>query len=402
MSATIAAEKVEQAVGILADLGLDAWMTFARETTESGDPVLPLILGHPVTWQSAFIVTRGGDRIAIVGKYEDEAVMSTGAWTEVMPYVQGLREPLREVLGRLDPARIAINYSTDDVKADGLTHGLYLLLREHLAGTPWLDRFESAGEVIRRLRGVKTSGEIERIRAAIAAGDRIFQEVADTLGPGTSEAEVAHFMHERADDRGLGMAWERSQCPIVTTGPGSMVGHGIPSPDLHIRPGNVFHLDFGVVHDGYCSDIQRAWYVPDGGEAFPPAAVKKGFDTIVRAIEAAAALVRPGAIGWEVDAAARKVIVDAGYPEYEHATGHHVGRAAHDGGGVIGPRWERYGRTPEFALEAGNVVTLELGIDELDGRGYLGLEEMALVTDDGYEWLSTPQRELPLLRHGDS
>ena len=66
-------------------------------------------------------------------------------------------------------------------------------------------------------------------------------------------------------------------------------------------------------------------------------------------------------------------------------------------GGVIGPRWERYGNTPEFALEAGNVVTLELGIDDLEGRGYLGLEEMALVTDDGFEWLSTPQTELGLL-----
>ena len=103
------------------------------------------------------------------------------------------------------------------------------------------------------------------------------------------------------------------------------------------------------------------------------------------------------AFGWRVDEAARRVVVEAGYAEYQHATGHHVGRSAHDGGGVLGPRWERYGRAPFAALEPGNVVTLELGIDDVDGRGYLGLEEMALVTRDGCRWLSTPQRELWVL-----
>ncbi|MHC4349565.1 MAG: M24 family metallopeptidase, partial [Planctomycetota bacterium] len=112
---------------------------------------------------------------------------------------------------------------------------------------------------------------------------------------------------------------------------------------------------------------------------------------------AAAAVLRPGVEGWQVDAAARQAFVDAGYPEYQHATGHQVGRSAHDGGTVLGPRWERYGRTPHYVAEAGNVFTLELGVDNADGRGYLGLEEMVLVTDDGCEYLSTPQTDLPLL-----
>ena len=86
----------------------------------------------------------------------------------------------------------------------------------------------------------------------------------------------------------------------------------------------------------------------------------------------------------------------AGYPEYQHATGHHVGRAAHDGGGVLGPRWERYGRMPFVPIEVGNVFTLELGIENT-GAGYIGLEEMVLVTDDGCEFLTSPQSELWLL-----
>ena len=117
---TIVQEKVAQAVGILKELDIDCWLTFVRETTENGDPVLPLILGHPVTWQSAFILTAKGDAIAIVGKFEDEAVKSTGAWKQVLPYVQSIRSPLTTTLARLDPRRIAVNYSIDDVKADGL------------------------------------------------------------------------------------------------------------------------------------------------------------------------------------------------------------------------------------------------------------------------------------------
>ena len=134
----------------------------------------------------------------------------------------------------------------------------------------------------------------------------------------------------------------------------------------------------------------------DGNEA-PPEPVQRAFATVVRAIQAAAAKLAPGVEGWVVDAAARREIAEAGYPEYRHATGHHVGRAAHDGGGVLGPKWERYGDAPLRPLETGNVVTLELGIENVDGRGYIGLEEMLLVTETGCEYLTQPQTSLPLL-----
>jgi Xaa-Pro aminopeptidase len=390
-------DKLEQAAAILDELGIDAWLTFVRETTEAGDTVLPIIVGRPLTWQSAFIVTRRGRRVAIVGRYEDELVKSTGAWPEVISYVQGIRAPLREVLGQIAPARLAVNYSSDDVKADGLSHGMYLLLCDHLAGTGLAERLESAAEVIRRLRGCKVPAEVERIRRAIATTDEIFAALANWARIGTSEHDVSAFMHAEAERRGAGMAWDRAQCPIVTTGPDSMVGHGLPSRELGIAPGRIFHVDFGVRQDEYCSDLQRAWYVPQPGESKPPPEVQGGFDAVLAAIRAAFAALRPGVQGWQVDDAARRTLVGAGYPEYQHATGHHVGRSAHDGAGVLGPRWERYGRTPEYPLEPGNVVTLELGIDDLGGRGYLGLEEMALVTEKGAAWLSRPQTSLPLL-----
>jgi Xaa-Pro aminopeptidase len=107
-------------------------------------------------------------------------------------------------------------------------------------------------------------------------------------------------------------------------------------------------------------------------------------------------VLRPGVQGHEVDAAARASLVAAGYDEPMHALGHQLGRAAHDGGALLAPLWDRYGDAPRGLVEAGHVYTLEYGA-QVSGRGYIGLEEDVLVTADGLEWLSTPQRELWLV-----
>jgi Xaa-Pro aminopeptidase len=90
-------------------------------------------------------------------------------------------------------------------------------------------------------------------------------------------------------------------------------------------------------------------------------------------------------------------LVKAGYPEYQHATGHQLGRTSHDGSTILGPRWERYGQTPYGVVEVGNVFTLELGA-RVPGRGYVSLEEDVVVTSRGVEWLTKPQTELILVK----
>ncbi|HLF91817.1 MAG TPA: M24 family metallopeptidase, partial [Anaerolineales bacterium] len=189
--------------------------------------------------------------------------------------------------------------------------------------------------------------------------------------------------------------WETESCPAVNAGPDSPVGHAGPT-DMEIQHGQLIHFDFGVKENEYCSDIQRMAYVLAPGETVPPEPVQRGFDTVVRAIQEAVKAMKPGMLGVEIDDIARKVITDAGYPEYKYATGHHLGRLCHDGGGILGPRWERYGDTPNRPLEAGHVYTVEPGV-MVSGYGYVGIEEDVLVTEDGTIFLSTPQTELILI-----
>jgi len=391
----IVQEKLIQAGRILQELGIDLWLTFVRETAAGGDPVIPLIYGdRDLTWQSALIVTRGGERIAIVGRFDAEAVRLAGHYETIIPYDQALRPELLAVLRRLDPARIAVNYSADDVLADGLSHGLYRVLEGYLEATPYADRLVSAEDIIGRLRARKTPSEVELVRAAVEATLEIYEQTFDFARPGMTENEIGAFMQAQVRERGLAFAWEAGHCPTVNAGPDSPVGH-VGTTGQKLERGRLLHFDFGVRKAGYCSDIQRVVYFLAHGETDAPAAVRHAFETVLRAVQAAVAVMKPGVKGKEVDAVARGIVTAAGFPEFKHATGHHVGRLAHDGAGVLGPEWERYGDTPNRRLEAGHVYTVEPTLF-VPGYGFLGLEEDVAVTETGTEYLGPPQTDLIL------
>ncbi|HLV81426.1 MAG TPA: M24 family metallopeptidase [Chthonomonadaceae bacterium] len=394
-------EKLAQAKGLVAESGADVWLTFVRETAEGGDPVLPFLVEGALTWQSALMVTAQGRCVAVVGNYDAEPLAAAGHWDEVVPYVQGIRAPLLETLERLAPdagrkARIAVNVSTNDVKADGLSHGMYLLLETYLQGTRFAGCLEPAEAITLPLRGRKTLEETRRIRAAIEETDWLFNQIGAFARVGRSEREVFDFVQGQIAARGLGYAWAATNDPIVNSGPDSMIGHGVPSAAITLASGHILHVDLGVVREGYSSDMQHCWYVPHPQEARIPEDARRAMAAVTGALSAGAGALRPGVPGWQVDAAARRFLTEAGYPEYLHALGHQVGRVAHDGGGILGPRWERYGQTPEMPVELGQVYTLELGV-MVEGRGYLGIEEMVQVTKDGCLWLTERQRDLPVL-----
>lgn len=393
----IVIDKSNQAVEILKEKGVDLWLTFVRETSAAGDPVLPLIYGEAdLTWQSALIFSSGGEKIAIMGRFEVDTAQRLGAYDRVIAYDEDIKPILLSELDQIDPHQIALNFSKDDVLADGLTYGLYQVLMDLLEGTSYINKITSSESIINALRGRKTATERMRIQAAITTTLNIYETAFSSIRSGMTEIELASLIQAEVDRLGLDYAWPRQNNPAVNSGPNSPVGHNAPT-EIIIEPGHLVHFDFGVRQDGYCSDIQRIVYMLKPGESQAPDSVQKGFETIRQAIQEAFKVIKPGIQGVEVDQAARSIVMDAGYPEYKYATGHQLGRLAHDGGCLLGPAWERYGKTPFLPIEVGQVYTLEPGL-MVPGYGYMGIEENIFVTETGAEFLHTPQTELVLIQ----
>lgn len=388
----IVREKLAQAVEILHEENVDLWMLMARESDVMGDPSMPLVVGTSVTWESAFLISRAGEHVAIVGTGDVENIVQTRAWDNVVGYVEGIRGELLAALERLNPNTIALNYSTDNNMADGITHGLYLLLEDMLAGTPYQSRLAPADEIPAKVRARKSATELARIRQAVRTTERIWEATRAFLRPGVSEREISQFMHGQLEERRIGSSWDWRYCPAVTAGPESPRGHVGPT-DIRTAAGQLVTIDFGVNEDEYASDMQRTFYFLKPGETEPPADVRRYFAIIDRCIQEAAAFIKPGVQGWEVDDVARRIFRDENLPEWQFALGHQMGRACHDGGTVLGPRWERYGQRPYGRVEANEVYTLEIGC-LVPGYGYVSQEEDIVVTADGCEFLAAPQRDV--------
>jgi Xaa-Pro aminopeptidase len=388
--------KIEQAIGILDELDIDAWMIFARESSEVHDPCIDLVVGGNVTWASAFILTRKGERIAVLGSLDKAAHEMLGHYTEIVPYVQGVTKPLVGVLNRINPRNIAIDYSLDDEMSDGLTHGQFLLLQKVLGGTPYASRLVSAEGIVSLLRSRKTEPELVRIERACAETVDLFAKLHSRLRIGMTEKRIAAIMVDIMTVKGLTRAWDADQCPAVFTGPDSAGAHAGPT-DRIMEPGHLMNVDFGMRYEGYCSDLQRTWYCLKPGEAAPPPIVMKAFDAVRDAIHKAGAFMKPGVKGAEVDAVARGHITALGFDEFPHALGHQIGRAAHDGAGLLCPRWERYGTKPEAIVERGQCYTIEPRI-YVKGYGVATIEEIVVVTESGVRYLSQPQTEIMLVR----
>jgi Xaa-Pro aminopeptidase len=388
---TIVQEKLDQAVQLLNEQNVDAWITFVRETSQTHDPALDVIVGFGVTWVSAFIITKGGEKIALVGRYDADNITKLGAYTKVLGYDQSIRELLTSEIKRLDPHTIALNYSLSDVSSDGLTHGMFLKLSE-LLGPPFVDRFVSAEGIARRLRERKSPAEVAKIKETILITEAVYKELFGLPLRGMTERQVWQRAGEIVASYDAEFGWERVNCPIVNAGPDSSIGHGIPD-DIAIEPGMIVHFDMGLRNGDYTSDLQRDAYVLREGESEPPAEVQRAWHACRAALEAGRSVLRAGVSCWTVDKAAREALEDFGYPEFMHAFGHHVGRKVHDGGSVLGPHWEKYGDLPDQLVEPNSVFAIELGV-MVEGVGYIGVEENVLVTASGAEYLSEPQREL--------
>jgi len=383
------------------EFDLNCWLVLTRENNR--DPLAwDVGLEHAVLAAAGIFVHRDGvlERTAVVANFDTTPVEASGVYERIVAYgSEGALPHIREVLEAADPELIGVNVSEVSPIADGLTVGLRGYL-ERAIGPELAERLVGAEEMVAAFRCRRLPQEIEHYREAVATTEEIVRGVlaSGTIVPGeTTERDVAEAIQARTREMGLGPAWAEGHCPNVWT---RQRGHGGPTGRV-IERGDIVSVDFGIDAGGYLTDIQRTAYVLREGEEAPPPEIAKLWATVVAANSAAVAAMRPGATGQEVDAAARAVVVECGYEEYGHATGHPVGFCGHEIGPLLGPDWpDRYGTAVFRELEAGQIYAVEPAVSfTRDGeRIGTGLEEEVLVTEKGAEYLSQLQSELILVR----
>jgi Xaa-Pro aminopeptidase len=292
----------------------------------------------------------------------------------------------------MDPRRIALNISRDNHLADGLTVGSYRSLLKML-GEPYRDRIVSSEEYLQKLRSIKTPEEISYIRTAISLTLEIYEEVFAALRPGMTEVEVGDLFVAGMRARGVVNGISRDLSPPIVMK--HKIAHRPPGEGI-LEAGDYLIMDFSVDYKGYCSDIARTAYILGPGEARASEAMEQAFRTVRSATEAALSVLKPGAVGKDVDHAARQYVLDRGYPNIFHAVGHQLGRDVHDGGTILGPEKQRYRKAARGSIEAGMVFAVEPTILYEEGPAIIS-EDNYLVTDEGPELLGEPQRELVLI-----
>ncbi len=233
---------------------------------------------------------------------------------------------------------------------------------------------------INNLRSVKESEEIENIKKAQSIAEDAFKHILTFIKPGVTEKQIALELDFYMLSHGAeALSFET----IAVTGKKTSMPHGVPD-DTIVKDGDFITMDFGAVYKGYHSDMTRTIAVGSVTDE-----QKEIYNIVLKAQESALSVLKKGLPCAEADKAARSIIEDAGYGEYfGHGTGHGVGVEIHESPN-LSPR-------STLKLRAGNIVTVEPGIYIPDKFG-VRIEDMALITQKGYENLTSAPKELIIL-----
>lgn len=233
------------------------------------------------------------------------------------------------------------------------------------------------GEAVNNLRIIKTEDELNKLRMAESIGDKAFTEILNFIRPGVTELQVAaeleYFMKKNGAE---GLSFNT----IVASGKNSSLPHAVPTVK-RIEKGDLVTMDFGCIFDGYCSDMTRTIVIGSANDK-----QIEIYNTVLNAQLEAMKVIRSGVIGKDVHNVAAKVIADAGYGEYfGHGLGHSVGLYIHEN--------PRFNSAEIRAIMTGTVETVEPGIYIPDFGG-VRIEDMIVVTEDGFENLTKSPKEL--------
>lgn len=237
-----------------------------------------------------------------------------------------------------------------------------------------------ATELLISLRQSKDEEEIQRMIAAQRIAEGALDQIVKEIKPGVTEKEIAARLQYLML---AGGAENMSFDPIVASGPNGSMPHAVPT-DRKIQDGDFVTMDFGCIYQGYCSDMTRTVAVGHVTEE-----MEKVYNVVLQAQLAGIAAAKAGATGHDVDAAARKVIEDAGYgPYFGHSFGHSVGVEIHES-----PNATPANNNP---LPLGAAVSAEPGI-YLPGRFGVRIEDVVVLQEDGCQDITLAKKDLLIL-----
>lgn len=237
-----------------------------------------------------------------------------------------------------------------------------------------------AGDLFETLRASKTEEEIACMIEAQRISEKALETVLHIIKPGMTERQVAaELVYNMLKNGSEGNSFD----PIVITGSKTSLPHGVPG-DKVIQSGDFVTMDFGSIKHGYCSDMTRTVAVESASEE-----MRNVYDTVLRAQLAGIAAAKAGVPGREIDAAARKVISDAGYGKYfGHGFGHSLGLDIHE--------WPNANPSGEAPMPAGAVCSAEPGI-YIPGRFGVRIEDVMVIREGGAEIITKAPKELVVL-----
>lgn len=407
----------ELLVPILKEFGIDCWVTLTRDPCDDMtnviwernlqlDPIVEYVGGESVTVPAAFIFTDSGGRIAIAAEADARSVEDSGIYRKVIRYAYNREkghseflETLGKTLRELNPGTIGLNFSEDEGVADGLSYGMKRMFDE-AAGPDLASRVVSAENIVVSLWNRKVAAEVQLIEKSSRKSAEITLEALRQVKPGVTTArDIFDYIRRRVEEEGMGPGWQEWWCPTVSV---SAFRLGRPPSDKVIERGDLIVINSGFLLEGHMSDLNKAAYVLREGEKEPPELIRRLFAVGLEATRAAVAKIKPGATGYEVDAAAREVVKKAGFAEYPHATGHTTGVWVHGLGAILGPPWKAYGEKIYLKIHENDIYAVEPSLgaySEIHGGNLrMHFQEMVIVGKDGARYLTPPLEELMLIQ----
>jgi len=369
---SIHSERLAASAAAAKSAGIDAMLI-----TPGAD--LRYLIGYdalPLERLTCLILTANGEATLLVPLLEQPAAAASGAGNTVTIATHGETDNAFAMATQI--ATDALGATPDTVAvADRMWAEQVLRFRELL---PRAEQ-TTAGTVLRPIRMRKRPDEVDALRRAGQAIDRVHQRVGEWLRPGRTEAEVGRDIADAI----LAEGHTAVNFVIVGSGPNGASPHHALS-DRVIDEGDPVVIDIGgTMADGYCSDCTRTYIA--GGAA--PADFADYYAVLLEAQQASCNSVRPGVTAQSVDAAARDVIAAAGYGElFIHRTGHGIGLEEHEDPYIVAGN--------DIELAPGMCFSIEPGIYST-GRHGARIEDIVVVTEDGVERLDTIDRELVVL-----